>query len=139
VAAVADAGALLERKTKIAPKQKEAWVIPLMRAQDEEDQENRQHQGEEEALPMVKVEGEEEIALIENVIEEEENPFTVAFRKEKELDQKIETALNVVKNLELQKSRAERRVQAHIEERDALKRKMAEMMEAKLKDIRRSL
>ena len=32
-------------------------------------------------------------------------------RKEKELDQKIETALNVVKNLELQKSRAERRVQ----------------------------
>merc|ERR1719494_1121989 len=111
----------------------------LSQNQDEEEQENRQHQGEEEALPMVKVEGEEEIALIENVIEEEENPFTVAFKKEKELDQNIETALNVVKNLELQKSRAERRVQAHIEERDALKRKMAEMMEAKLKDIRRSL
>ena len=28
-------------------------MIPLMRAQDEEDQENRQYQGEEEALPMV--------------------------------------------------------------------------------------
>merc|ERR1719167_1990955 len=81
-----------------ATRKQEGWVIPPMRdnrlgltmkllsqnqaAQwDEEEQETRQQQGEEEALSRVKVEGGEEIALIESVIEDDEEPLTVAFRR----------------------------------------------------------
>jgi len=152
VAAEADAGGVLKRKIKIAPR-KEHWVIPPMSdsildakmkflpqiqnsaqaAQAEEEQEEtRQHQGEEESLSMVKVEGEEEISLIEPFVEDDEEPLTVAFRKKKELEQKIKT-------MEMQKARAERRKQAYIEELCALKRNMVKMMEAKAKDLRRSL
>jgi len=144
VTAEAGAGGFLKRKTK------EAWVIPPMSdsildlkmkllpqnqaaQQDEEEQEEtRQHQGEEESLPTVKVEGEEEISLFESFVEDDEEPLTVAFRKKKQLEQKIKT-------MEMQKARAERRKQAYIEELCALKRNMVKMMEAKAKDLRRSL
>jgi len=110
--------------------------------QDEEEQETRQQQGEEETLSTVKVEGKEEIALIESVVEDEENPLTAAFRKEKELkelEQKIETDMTALKNLELQKARRERRIQAHMERKSALQREMAEMMETRAKQLRLSL
>jgi len=152
MAAAGEAEGFLESS---APR-KEAWVIPPIRdsilgmqmkllsqiqaaqQNEEEQQESRQHQGEEEALSTVKVEGGEEIALMESVIEDDEEPLSVAFRKEKELYQKIKTAAMVVQNLGVQKARAEQRKQAYIEEWSALKRKMEEMMEAKAKDIRRS-
>merc|ERR1719474_2476037 len=147
VTAEADAGGFLEWKTK------KAWVMrdsildskmkflpQIQAAQQEEGQEEAsQHQGEEEAQHMVKVEGGEEIALIESAVVEDEDPLTVAFRKEKELDQKIKTMDEVVKNLEVQKARAKVRKQIYIAVRCALKRQMLEMMEARTKVIRRSL